>query len=256
MPFLQCKSITHAYISKEDTKLVLDSINLEIDEGEFISFIGPSGCGKSTLLSIISGLLQQTDGEVLLDNHPITKPHEKIGYMLQQDYLFPWKNIEENIFLGLEIRNKLNESNKQYALDLLKEMKLTDVEKKFPNELSGGMRQRAALVRTLATKPKLLLLDEPFSALDFQTKLKLENLVSETLKARNKTAILVTHDIGEAIAMSDRIYCLSTNPGKVAAVFDIPNELRNLSPFSARQHATYSELFQIIWQELDRIEKG
>jgi NitT/TauT family transport system ATP-binding protein len=255
MPFLHCKSISHAYIAKEDTKLVLNSINLGIEEGEFISFIGPSGCGKTTLLSIISGLLKQTDGKVLLEGEEITKPNDKIGYMLQQDYLFPWKTIAENVFVGLKVRNKLTEENKQYALNLLNEMNLNDVRNNYPSELSGGMRQRAALVRTLATKPKLLLLDEPFSALDFQTKLKLENLVSQTLKARKKTAILVTHDIGEAIAMSDRIYCLSANPGEISSIFDIPKEVRMLSPFDARQHVKYSELFQVIWQEMDAIEK-
>ncbi|OZM56140.1 spermidine/putrescine ABC transporter ATP-binding protein [Lottiidibacillus patelloidae] len=254
MSFLQCKSVSHAYVSKHDTKLVLKEINLGIDEGEFISFIGPSGCGKTTLLSIISGLLNQTDGDVILENDVISKPNDKIGYMLQQDYLFPWKTIEENILIGLKIRNKLKEKNKQYALDLLKEMNLAEVINKYPGELSGGMRQRAALVRTLATKPKLLLLDEPFSALDFQTKLKLENLVFDTLKSRNKTAILVTHDIGEAIAMSDRIYCLSANPGKISSIFDIPKELRTLSPFEARHHKKYAELFQTVWQEMDRLE--
>jgi NitT/TauT family transport system ATP-binding protein len=255
MAFLQCKSVSHAYVSKKDTKLVLKAINLGIDEGEFISFIGPSGCGKTTLLSIISGLLKQTEGKVILENDVITKPNDKIGYMLQHDYLFPWKTIEENILIGLKTRNTLTDESKQYALDLLNEMNLAEVVHKFPDELSGGMRQRAALVRTLATKPKLLLLDEPFSALDFQTKLKLENLVSETLKAKNKTAILVTHDIGEAIAMSDRIYCLSANPGKISSVFEIPKELKTLSPFDARQHKKYAELFQNVWQEMDRLEK-
>jgi NitT/TauT family transport system ATP-binding protein len=255
MPFLQCKSISHAYISKNDTKLVLNAINLAIDEGEFISFIGPSGCGKTTLLSIISGLLRQTDGKVLLEGTEVKSPNDKIGYMLQQDYLFPWKTIEDNVYVGLSIRKQLSTASKQYALDLLAEMNLKEVRKKYPSELSGGMRQRAALVRTLATKPKLLLLDEPFSALDFQTKLRLENLVSQTLKARNKTAVLVTHDIGEAIAMSDRIYCLSANPGEIAAIFDIPKEIRSLSPFDARQHAKYAELFNVIWQEMDAIEK-
>jgi NitT/TauT family transport system ATP-binding protein len=255
LPFLQCSQLSHAYITKNAAKLVLENINLSIEEGEFISFIGPSGCGKTTLLSIIAGLIDTTKGEVILEGEPIKGSHPSIGYMLQQDYLFPWKTIEDNVLLGLKTMNQLSYETKQYALSLLKEMNLIDVNKQYPRELSGGMRQRAALARTLATKPKLLLLDEPFSALDFQTKLRLEDLVSDTLKARKKTAILVTHDIGEAIAMSDRIYCMSANPGTIASTFDIPKTIRGLSPFDARQNQEYSKLFQKVWKEMNSLEK-
>jgi NitT/TauT family transport system ATP-binding protein len=252
--FLQCNTLSHAYITNEGAKLAIKDITLSIDEGEFISFIGPSGCGKTTLLSIIAGLLKQTSGSILLENEEIRGPNRNIGYMLQQDYLFPWKTIEENILVGLKTRHELTKESRQYAINLLSEMNLGESLKNFPTELSGGMRQRAALVRTLAPKPKLLLLDEPFSALDYQTKLKLEDLVFHTLKEKNKTAILVTHDIGEAIAMSDRIICLRANPGAIASIFKVPSHLRSLSPFNARQHNDYTKLFQTVWQELDALE--
>jgi NitT/TauT family transport system ATP-binding protein len=174
--------------------------------------------------------------------------------MLQQDYLFPWKTIEENIQLGLKINRSLNEEKRKQTLFLLEQMGLQKVEAAFPKQLSGGMRQRVALVRTLATEPKLLMLDEPFSALDFQTKLKLEELVSNTLKRLKKTAILVTHDIGEAIAMSDTIILFSPSPGRIHKTFHVPSELIALSPFEARNHRLYNELFKMIWKELESLE--
>ncbi len=254
MKFLSLKDIHHIYFTKDSSTTALEDISLTIEEGEFISLLGPSGCGKTTLLSIIAGLLKPTYGEVLIEGKTIEKAKSDIGYMLQQDYLFPWKTIEENIFVGLQIMNQETEQTRKTTLALLEEIGLKGVEKAYPKQLSGGMRQRAALVRTLATNPKILLLDEPFSALDFQTKLKLEDLVSDTLKEYQKTAILVTHDIGEAIAMSDRIYLLSKSPGKIAKIFDLPKNLRNAAPFDVRQHPEYSDIFQQIWEELDKLE--
>lgn len=176
-----------------------------------------------------------------------------MGYMLQQDYLFPWKTIEENIMLGLHIRKVYDENTKEHTLKLLKQVGLYDIEQQYPRELSGGMRQRAALVRTLATDPKILLLDEPFSALDYQTKLKLEDLVFTLLRNYKKTSLLVTHDIEEAIAMSDRIYLLQANPGKIAKTFIVPESIRSLSPLEARHHHDFPSLFQEIWKELERL---
>jgi NitT/TauT family transport system ATP-binding protein len=256
MSFLAIKDIHHTYFTKAYATTALSEISLHVEEGEFVSFLGPSGCGKTTLLSIIAGLIKPTQGTILLENNPITGLKNQIGYMLQQDYLFPWKTIEENILIGLKLSKQLNKQTKSAALDLLNQMGLKGIEKQLPKQLSGGMRQRAALVRTLATEPKLLMLDEPFSALDYQTKLKLEDLVSNTLDSFGKTAILVTHDIGEAIAMSDRVVLFSPSPGRIHKIFEMPEELRNISPFNTRNHEAFSSIFQKIWKELDSLETG
>lgn len=255
MSFLVVDQVNHTYFTKDSITTALESISFSIEEGEFVSFLGPSGCGKTTLLSIIAGLIKPTEGNVVLNGRKVVKPDSSIGYMLQQDYLFPWKTIEENILLGLKTMNQLSDQTRESSLALLKAMGLEGTEKLYPRQLSGGMRQRAALVRTLSANPNALLLDEPFSALDHQTKLTLEDLVSHTLKEFGKTAMLVTHDIGEAIAMSDRIFLFSARPGKLSKVFAVPPELRELSPFEARQHPQFSSLFQLIWKELEQFER-
>ena len=254
MSFLTITDIHHSYFTRSSAVTALSNISLQIEEGEFIAFLGPSGCGKTTLLSIIAGLLKPTEGTVMLEERPVSSVKNEIGYMLQQDYLFPWKTIEENILIGLKLTKKLNDKSRSEALQLLNQMGLRDVEKQLPKQLSGGMRQRVALVRTLATEPKLLMLDEPFSALDYQTKLKLEDLVGKTLKDFKKTAILVTHDIGEAIAMSDKVFLFSPRPGRIHRTFQIPEELASLPPFAARNHETFSTIFQMIWKELESLE--
>jgi NitT/TauT family transport system ATP-binding protein len=254
MSFLSIQDIHHTYFTKASATTALTNISLQVEEGEFISFLGPSGCGKTTLLSIIAGLIKPTQGSVLLEEKKVSNKENQIGYMLQQDYLFPWKTIEENSLIGLKLSKQLTDSSKKAALSLLKQMGLEGVEKQLPKQLSGGMRQRVALVRTLATEPKLLMLDEPFSALDYQTKLKLEDLVSNTLDKFGKTAILVTHDIGEAIAMSDRIFLFSPSPGRIHKEFQMPEELTQLTPFKARNHPAYTSIFQTIWKELESLE--
>ncbi|MEW9051958.1 MAG: ABC transporter ATP-binding protein [Neobacillus sp.] len=254
MSFLNIQDIHHTYFTKASATTALTNISLQVEEGEFISFLGPSGCGKTTLLSIIAGLIKPTQGSVLLEGKRVSNKENQIGYMLQQDYLFPWKTIEENSLIGLKLSKQLTDSSKRAALSLLKQMGLEGVEKQLPKQLSGGMRQRVALVRTLATEPKLLMLDEPFSALDYQTKLKLEDLVSNTLEKFGKTAILVTHDIGEAIAMSDRIILFSPSPGRIHKEFRMPEELKQLTPFEARNHPAYTNIFQTIWKELESLD--
>ncbi|KHD85959.1 ABC transporter ATP-binding protein [Bacillus ginsengihumi] len=254
MSFLNINNVSHTYFTSRHVTKAIDHISFTVEEGEFVSLLGPSGCGKTTLLSIIAGLMQPTEGEISIDGKRPHVQHSSIGYMLQQDYLFPWKTIEENILLGLKMMKLLNETSKHDALQLLADIGLNGVEKQFPRQLSGGMRQRAALVRTLAVKPKVLLLDEPFSALDFQTKLKLEDLVFDTLKQFKKTAVLVTHDIGEAISMSDRIVLLAAKPGRIHKIFNVPEELRELKPFSVRSKEAYSLLFNEIWKELESLE--
>ncbi|WP_042345134.1 ABC transporter ATP-binding protein [Bacillus massiliigorillae] len=256
MSFLTIENIHHVYFSTAHANTALENVSMSIEEGEFVSFLGPSGCGKTTLLSIIAGLLKPTSGVTKLDgDSDYTDKKQDIGYMLQQDYLFPWKTIRENILLGLKLQKKQQIELELRALKLLNEIGLTNVESLYPSQLSGGMRQRVALVRTLATNPKLLLLDEPFSALDYVTKLKLENLVFTTLKNFNKTAVLVTHDIGEAIAMSDRIFMFAAKPGRLYQTYTVPEELKNLAPFEARNHHLYSSLFQTIWKEFEGIEE-
>src|SRR3954465_11655513 len=162
MNFLKLMDVQHTYFTNSTATTALTDISLEIEEGEFVSFLGPSGCGKTTLLSIIAGLLQPTAGIVSLEGKPTRSNKQDIGYMLQQDYLFPWKTIEENVLLGLKLSKQLNEKTQTAALQLLKQIGLNGVENQLPKQLSGGMRQRAALVRTLATEPKILMLDEPF----------------------------------------------------------------------------------------------
>ncbi|OEH54060.1 spermidine/putrescine ABC transporter ATP-binding protein [Oceanobacillus sp. E9] len=252
MSFLTLEHVTHYYFSKESYVKALDNISFTMKEGEFVSLLGPSGCGKSTLLSIIAGIIPQTQGQVRLQQEELIKQNQAIGYMLQQDYLFPWKTIIENVLIGPKIHNNITDEIKQYANTLLSEVGLKDIESKYPSELSGGMRQRVALVRTLINDPKILLLDEPFSALDYQTKLKLEDLVSNLLKTYKKTAVLVTHDIGEAIAMSDRIILLDSHPGSIAKIYDVPLELRDETPFNVRKHPKYQLLFDKVWEQLEQ----
>ncbi|MDM5196640.1 ABC transporter ATP-binding protein [Fictibacillus enclensis] len=256
MAFLQLNCISQTYFTKRSSTTALEDISLSVRKGEFISFLGPSGCGKTTLLSIVAGLFPPTVGSVTLSGELLKGPHPKIGYMLQQDYLFPWKTVKENVLLGLKLRDQQNERHISNTFSLLKEVGLEGTLDMYPTQLSGGMRQRVAFVRTLATNPEILLLDEPFSALDYQTKLKLEDLVSITLKEHGKTAILVTHDIGEAIAMSDTIILFSKNPGRIIRTFKTPETLKRLTPFEARHHPDYSMMFQQIWEELEQIEQN
>ena len=243
MALIEARDIQHLYFTDEVFTSALKDVNVTVHAGEFVSFIGPSGCGKSTLLSIIAGLLKPTFGTITFNTDDA-----KIGYMLQQDYLFPWKTIEDNILLGLNIAKK---HNPQIATELLQSFGLSHTAKLYPAQLSGGMRQRIALARTLAINPQLRLLEEPFSALDFHSKLMLENFVSHTLKQFQKTAILVTHDIGEAIAMSDKIYLFSPRPGTIVQTFIVPNKIRQLPPFDARNAPEFQPFFQKIWKELE-----
>ncbi|WP_340023957.1 ABC transporter ATP-binding protein [Paenibacillus sp. FSL K6-1096] len=251
LPVVELKEITHAYLGDGEANLAIEDLNLTVGAGEFISLVGPSGCGKTTILSIIAGLLQPSRGEVLLSGRPVTGPSPEVGYMLQQDYLFPWRTIQDNVLLGLELTGRLTGSSRAQTLQLLADMGLEGKEQAYPAQFSGGMRQRVALVRTLATDPGLLLLDEPFSALDYQIKLQLEDLVSETLLRRGTTAILVTHDLSEAIAVSSRVILLQRNPGRIRKVFEVPEAIRSTPPLYARDLPGFAELFHEIWKEME-----
>lgn len=253
MSFLNLENVSHHYFSKESYTKALENISFSVKQNEFIALLGPSGCGKSTILSIIAGVMKHTDGKVLLDKTPIQQSDLAIGYMLQQDYLFPWKTIMENVLIGPKLQRENTEETRNKARNLLEEVGLENMENAYPDSLSGGMRQRVALVRTLITDPKILLLDEPFSALDYFTKLKLEDLVSSLLQTYKKTSILVTHDIGEAISMSDRILLMGVNPGTIVETFDIPIELRNEVPFLVRRHPKYQVIFDKVWDAFNQI---
>ena len=194
---LEIRNISKKYQAKNGEIEALDNISFKVDEGEFVSIIGPSGCGKSTLLSIIAGLEEKTSGRVYIDGEEIDGNSPKMGYMLQKDNLLEWRTIYKNVLLGLEIRHIKNKENIEYVNQLLKKYNLYEFKDKYPNQLSGGMRQRVALIRTLAVRPKILLLDEAFSALDYQTRINVTKDIYKILKAENITALIVTHDISE-----------------------------------------------------------
>lgn len=237
------------YQSIDSETTALEDINLSIKNKEFISIVGPSGCGKTTILSLIAGLIKPTSGEIKVNGKVPSLKDNVCGYMFQRDNLLPWRSIEKNIYFGLEIKKLKNKDRKDYALYLAEKYGLKDFLKKHPAELSGGMRQRVALIRTLALKPELLLLDEPFSALDYQTRLELCDHVYEIIKTEEKTAILVTHDIQEAITMSDRIIVLSARPGKIKAIHKTDFD-KSLTPFERRKTEKAKILFDQIWQEI------
>lgn len=247
---LEIKGVSKKYQNKKGEVLALDNVNFRVKEGEFISIIGPSGCGKSTLLSIISGLEEKTEGEIFIDNKKNNGISEKIGYMLQRDCLLEWRNIRSNALLGLEIKKQINSENEKYVENLLKKYNLYEFKDKYPSELSGGMRQRAALIRTLATKPKILLLDEAFSALDYQTRIMVTNDIYNILRKEKMTAIIVTHDISEAISMSDRVIVLTKRPGRVKDIYKIEFGIENRNPINVRENPKFSKYFNQLWKEL------
>ena len=247
---LEVKGISKKYQSKKSEILAINNINFRVKKGEFVSIIGPSGCGKSTLLSIIAGLENKTTGEIYIEGKKIEGISDKVGYMLQRDCLLEWRTILSNTMLGLEIKGKNNKEGKEYVENLLKKYNLYDFKDKYPSELSGGMRQRVALIRTLAVKPKILLLDEAFSALDYQTRIMVTNDIYSILKKENITAIIVTHDISEAISMSDRVMVLTKRPGTIKDIHKIDFEIENRNPINCRQSSKFSRYFDTLWKEL------
>ncbi len=253
---LQLKDVSHAYVGKQGARLAVEDISLAVSDGEFVSLVGPSGCGKTTLLSLLAGLFPPSKGNVLLGTKPVNGPTSRIGYMLQQDYLFPWRTILDNALIGYEIAGNRTAAAARRVEGLLEELGLAGTAGRYPHELSGGMRQRAALVRTLSTEPDVLLLDEPFSALDMHIKLQLEDLVWETLRRHNKTALLVTHDLAEAAAMSDRVVVLGASPGRIHTVFEVPEAMRAARPTAARKLQGFNELFEQLWALIDERKGG
>lgn len=241
---LTINNLSKNYYTDTDEIEAIKDFSFSFDDGEIIAIVGPSGCGKSTLLSIIGGLEEKTNGNIIF-NKDI-----KIGYMLQQDALFPWKNILDNCLLGLEIKKELTKDKEKEVINLLTTYGLKEFIYKYPNELSGGMRQRVALIRTLATNPDILLLDEPFSALDYQTRLAVSDDVYNIIKKEKKSIIMVTHDLAEAISMADKVIVLSNRPSTIKKVFNI--ELSNKSnPINNRKAPEFSNYYDAIWKEID-----
>lgn len=242
---LEINHLQKTYHDRTGEIEALNDISFDVYDQEFLSIVGPSGCGKSTILSILSGLIDSSGGFINFN-----KENCILGYMLQKDSLFPWRTILDNCLLGLEITKSLTEENKNYVINLLKTYGLGDFMNKYPSSLSGGMKQRAALIRTLAIKPDILLLDEAFSALDYQTRLALSDDIYKIIKKEGKTAILVTHDLAEAISLSDRIIVLTKRPSQIKKIYEIKFQEKS-TPINNRKCPEFSKYYDQIWRDLD-----
>ena len=237
-------NVSKVFYTADSETVAVDDLSFEVHKGEFVAIIGPSGCGKTTILSLVCGLMSPTEGKIALSGD------KKVGYMLQRDQLFEWRTIQSNIRLGLEVQHVDSKVNRDYADDLLKRYGLWEFRNRYPRQLSGGMRQRVALIRTLATDPDLLLLDEPFSALDFQTRLDVCDDVYDIIKKENKTALLVTHDISEAISMADRIIVLTKRPAHVLTVHE--THLGDIdTPLKRRESPSFAKQFEVLHRYLN-----
>lgn len=249
-PMLTLKNICYSYHSLQAQTAALKNISFHINEGEFVAIVGPSGCGKSTLLSIIAGLIEPEEGTIAFNNPDGSISYPKVGYMLQRDHLFEWRTVYQNAILGLEIGNKVTKENTERVLQMMKDYDLYKFKDKKPGELSGGMKQRAALIRTLAMNPQLLLLDEPFSALDYQTRLTVSADICRIIRSKNKTALLITHDLSEAISLADRVIILSKRPATVKMEVDIHLSVSGSSPLAARNAPEFQYYFNLLWEAL------
>ncbi len=255
MSLINISNLSLTYHSLKGETKAIDNLNFSIEKGEFVSIIGPSGCGKSTLLNIISGLLEPSSGKVIYNDKDIKNRLDKMGYMFQKDYLFGWLSVRSNVMLGLKIKKLETDENIKRADKLLENYQLDKFKNHKPSELSGGMRQRVALIRTLALNPDVLLLDEPFSALDYQTRLRVCDDVKEIIKEEGKTAIMVTHDLGEAISTSDRIIVLTKRPAKLKLDVKIEFKNKEATPFQRRKEPEYNEYFNLLWKEIDTVNE-
>ena len=240
---LELRDISHSYHGTEGETVALSHLSFSLNRGDFVSIVGPSGCGKSTILSIISGLIPPEYGEVTLHG-------SHIGYMLQKDHLLEWRTVYRNIILGLEVQHTVSSKTKEKSLALLDQYGLKDFANAKPSELSGGMRQRVALIRTLILDPDLLLLDEPFSALDYQTRLSVGDDIGQIIRKEHKTAILVTHDLAEAISLADHVIVLSERPAHVKTIVSLAFPEEKNTPLLRRNTSEFNEYFHTIWKEL------
>ena len=248
---LEVSGVSYSYHTLSGETPALSNITFSVPEGEFLAIVGPSGCGKSTLLSMIASLMEPESGTISIHGAPASMSRQRIGYMLQKDHLFEWRTIYKNVILGLEIQNRMTEKNLEHVEQLLRDYGLDQFRNARPSELSGGMRQRAALIRTLALNPDLLLLDEPFSALDYQTRLQVCDDVYRIIRKEKKTIILVTHDLSEAISMADRVLILSRRPATVQEIVPIHFADSGLLPMERRQASEFKQYFNEIWKELN-----
>jgi NitT/TauT family transport system ATP-binding protein len=239
------------FASRASVVTAVQNLSFDVAKGEFVSIVGPSGCGKSTCLGLIAGLEKPTRGEILVDGVVVDGPNRSVGFMLQRDLLMPWRTVLDNVVFGLEIRGVGKTEMRDRAHEYLRAFGLIEFMNHRPGSLSGGMRQRVSLIRTLLTDPKIVLLDEPFSALDFQTRLVLEEELWTLLKQENRSVVLITHDINEAVAMSDRILVMTKRPGTLKTEFASELARRSGSPLEARNHPEFSDLFSHVWKELD-----
>ena len=251
---LSVSHVSYSYHTLSGETPALSDITFSVKEGEFLSIVGPSGCGKSTLLSLLASLMEPESGTIILRGKPLAPHTANIGYMLQKDHLFEWRTVYRNIVLGLEIQKKMTPAYLHHVDQLMEAYGLWAFRNSRPSELSGGMRQRAALIRTLALDPELLLLDEPFSALDYQTRLTVCDDVRQIIRQERKTAILVTHDLSEAISMADRVLVLSRRPASIHLDLPIIFEDQELSPMNRRQAPEFQGYFNQIWKELNHHE--
>lgn len=244
-PILEFKNLSYSYHTLEGEVRALENISFHIMPGEFVSIVGPSGCGKSTLLSLITGLLQPESGTLHV------KENVAMGYMLQRDNLFEWRTVYSNILLGLEIQKKINPQSIEFVEKMIEDYGLSQFKDARPSQLSGGMRQRAALIRTLALRPEILLLDEPFSALDYQTRLEVSDDIGKIIKSEGKTAILVTHDISEAISMGDKVLVLSKRPATIKKIIPVNITQKDRTPFNTRFAPEFKDIFNEVWKEMN-----
>lgn len=251
---LELKNIHYAYHTLDGETPALTDISFCLNKGEFISIVGPSGCGKSTLLSLIAGLIEPEKGLIKINGKYLRESTTNVGYMLQHDELFEWRTIYNNVILGLEVQHMLTARTKEKAHDLLDMYGLKKFENSRPSELSGGMRQRVALIRTLVLEPDLLLLDEPFSALDYQTRLNVGDDIGQIIRKEKKSAILVTHDLSEAISLADRVIILSKRPAVMKQTIPLIFDLAQDTPLNRRNAPEFKTYFNLIWKELNSDE--
>ena len=251
---LELKHIYYSYHTMDGETSALSDISFGMKEGEFVAVVGSSGCGKSTLLSLICGLLTPEKGRIRVRGKDLKESTTNIGYMLQHDQLFEWRTIYNNVILGLEVQHMLTTKSRQKAHELLDTYGLSRFENARPSQLSGGMRQRAALVRTLVLEPDILLFDEPFSALDYQTRLRVSDDIGQIIRREKKTAILVTHDLSEAVSLADRVIILSPRPATIRQTLPLIFDLENDTPLNRRAAPEFKTYFNLIWKELNSNE--